>query len=158
MCGPTFKFQASGLRVELNVEPRLFEGSRQRTFERQIDTTMALPLSFLRPRALPRTSTINYFLRSASTAPSFATAISPERPYRIALTKSQQWPVYHLRKRGGNMHITTVKHIEGDIELLRTDLQEALGLQDAKDVRISQLTKQIIVKVCLCLGLLGAWV
>jgi hypothetical protein len=41
-----------------------------------------------------------------------------------------------------------VKHIEGDIELLKADLQEALGLQNGKDVVINQLTRHIIVKVC----------
>jgi large subunit ribosomal protein L49 len=46
------------------------------------------------------------------------------------------------------MHITKVKHIEGDIELLKADLQEALGLQNGKDVVINQLTRHIIVKVC----------
>jgi len=44
------------------------------------------------------------------------------------------------------MHITKIKHIEGDIEALKTDLQRILGLQDAKDVVINQLTRHIIVK------------
>ncbi|TVY68895.1 54S ribosomal protein img2 [Lachnellula suecica] len=114
------------------------------------------PLSFLRPRALPRASTINHFLgapgRSLTTAtsstppPSLESAISSSRPYRIALTKSKEYPVYHLNKRGGNMHITKVKHIEGDIEALKADLQKTLKLKDAKEVVINQLTRHIIVK------------
>jgi large subunit ribosomal protein L49 len=118
-----------------------------------------LPLSFLRPRALPRPSTINHFLSvarasttatSSTPAPSLAAATSPSKPYRISLTSSKEYPVYHLNKRGGNMHITKIKHIEGDIEALKTDLQRTLGLQDAKDVKdvvINQLTRHIIVKV-----------
>lgn len=57
--------------------------------------------------------------------------------------------MYQLRKRGGNMHITKVKHIEGDIEVLKADLQDALGLENGKDVVINQLTRHIIVKVWL---------
>ncbi|TVY49182.1 54S ribosomal protein IMG2, mitochondrial [Lachnellula cervina] len=114
-----------------------------------------LSLSFLRPRALPRPSTINHFLgaarasttaSSSTPAPSLTTAISPSKPYRIALTKSKEYPVYHLNKRGGNMHITKIKHIEGDIDALKADLQRTLKLQDAKDVVINQLTRHIIVK------------
>lgn len=45
------------------------------------------------------------------------------------------------------MHVTRVKHIEGDIEALKTDLQRMLKAQDAKDVVINQLTRHIIVKV-----------
>jgi len=44
------------------------------------------------------------------------------------------------------MHITKIKHIEGDIDALKTDLQMTLKLQDAKDVVINQLTRHIIVK------------
>lgn len=47
------------------------------------------------------------------------------------------------------MHITKIKHIEGDIDALKADLQRTLKLQDAKDVVINQLTRHIIVKVLL---------
>lgn len=57
--------------------------------------------------------------------------------------------MYHLNKRGGNMYITKVKHIEGDIDALKADLQHELRLQEPKDVVINQLTRHIIVKVCL---------
>lgn len=46
------------------------------------------------------------------------------------------------------MHITKVKHIEGDIDALKTDLQKALRLEGEKDVVINQLTRHIVVKVC----------
>lgn len=45
------------------------------------------------------------------------------------------------------MKLTKVRRIEGDVNVLRTDLKEALGL-DEKEISINQLTKQIIVKVC----------
>jgi len=55
-------------------------------------------------------------------------------------------PVYLLSKRGGNLKQTKLRRIEGDINVLRTDLQQALGV-DEKDVVINQLTKQIIIRV-----------
>jgi large subunit ribosomal protein L49 len=76
---------------------------------------------------------------------------SPEQiaalPYRISRTPSNSLPIYLLRKRGGNLHQTKLRKIEGNIAALRTDLKEALQLED-KDVVINQLTKQIIIRVC----------
>lgn len=44
------------------------------------------------------------------------------------------------------MKLTKLRRIEGDVNVLRDDLQQALGM-DQKEVVINQLTKQIIVKV-----------
>ena len=44
------------------------------------------------------------------------------------------------------MKLTKLRRIEGDVNALRTELQEALGLEQ-KEVVINQLTRQIIVKV-----------
>lgn len=121
----------------------------------QKSSTMALP--FLRPMALPRPATIHHFLgiaRVSTTASSTANTITSPIPtsmlsksYRISLTPSKQYPVYTLSKRGGNMKLTKIRRIEGDVAALRTELQEALGLPQ-KEVVINQLTKHIIVKVC----------
>jgi large subunit ribosomal protein L49 len=121
----------------------------------------SMPLLFLRPMALPRPSTIHCFLgiakasttaTSASSSPvppppaQAATPAKP-KPYRITLTPSKNLPVYTLAKRGGNMKLTKVRRIEGDVTALRNDLRAALEL-DEKEVTINQLTRQIIVKVC----------
>ena len=45
------------------------------------------------------------------------------------------------------MKLTKVRRIEGDVSVLRSDLQKALGLAE-KEVVINQLTRHIIVKVC----------
>jgi len=50
-----------------------------------------------------------------------------------------------MAKRGGNLHQTKVRRIEGDIMALKTDLQRALGLED-KEIVINQLTQHIIIK------------
>jgi len=43
------------------------------------------------------------------------------------------------------MKLTKLRRIEGDVNALRNDLREALGLED-KEVTINQLTRHIIVK------------
>jgi large subunit ribosomal protein L49 len=45
------------------------------------------------------------------------------------------------------MKLTKLRKIEGDVNVLRSDLQKALGLTE-EQVVINQLTRQIIVKVC----------
>jgi large subunit ribosomal protein L49 len=124
--------------------------------------TYSTPLLFLRPMALPRLSTLHRFLGivKASTIATSATAsiipppptqsttpLAHPKPYRITLTPSNNYPIYTMAKRGGNMKLTRVKRIEGNVAALRNDLREALGLEE-KDVTINQLTRHIIVKVC----------
>lgn len=126
-------------------------------------------LTFLRPLALPRAATFTRFLATASKAkaasasaakatanlkkytpinqPPSAEAIAA-LPYRISRTPSKLFPVYLLRKRGGNLHQTRLRKIEGNINVLRKDLQMALLLEE-KDIFINQLTRQIIIKVWL---------
>jgi len=132
-----------------------------------------MSLSFLRPMALPRPSTLKHFLglaRASTTATSPAgpaSSIPPlakpaaskskptpsnpatvpavPKPYRVTRTGTNGLPVYLLSKRGGNLKQTKLRRIEGNINVLRTDLQKALGLEE-KDVMINQLTQQIIVK------------
>jgi len=114
-------------------------------------------LPFLRPMALPRPSTLSHFLGVArvSTSAAAAPATTPAapsavsslaKPYRVNRTTTNNLPVYLLSKRGGNLKQTKVRRIEGNINVLRTDLQKALGLQD-KDITINQLTQHIIVRV-----------
>jgi large subunit ribosomal protein L49 len=123
-------------------------------------TTM--PLQFLRPMGLPRVTTLRRFLgvaklstdapkATASKAPPVPTpakpATAPNQPYRVSRTPSNNFPIYLLSKAGGNLKQTKVRKIEGDIQVLRTQLQKALGLKE-REVTINQLTQQIIIKVC----------
>lgn len=66
--------------------------------------------------------------------------------YHIHRTPSQQLPVYQLSKRGGNLHQTKIRKISGNLEQLRHDIQQALGLTDER-IMINQLTRHIIIKV-----------
>ncbi|KAL9120761.1 MAG: hypothetical protein Q9187_002686 [Circinaria calcarea] len=129
-------------------------------------------LSFLYPRPPPRLSLIRSCLRTISTTRPLrqeekanpdivysASAITappqPQGPsqgtssvlltYHVNRTPSQQLPVYHLAKRGGNLKQTRIRKISGDVASLRQDLQQALGLRE-EHIVINQLTKHIIIK------------
>lgn len=112
-------------------------------------TTTTMSLSFLRPMALPRPATLQRFFgvsRLSTTAAAPATSTPHILPYNVLRTTSKQLPVYLLAKRGGNLKQTRLRKIEGDIGALRTELQDALGLEH-KDVVVNALTMHIIIKV-----------
>ncbi|KAG9748614.1 hypothetical protein KCU73_g7044, partial [Aureobasidium melanogenum] len=44
--------------------------------------------------------------------------IAPNLPYFVTRTPSNELPIYTLRKRGGNMRLTRVKKIDGNIDVL----------------------------------------
>ena len=67
-------------------------------------------------------------------------------PYHIHRTASQQLPIYNQAKRGGNLHQTLIRKIEGDVDTLRQDLIDSLSVTE-KEVVINRLTGHIIVKV-----------
>lgn len=121
----------------------------------------------------PPQSTSTTASASASASPS--SPIPPTAPqaltksYQISRTNTHNLPVYLLSKRGGNLKQTRIRRIEGDIKVLREDLQAALGVVDDKEVAINPVSRQIIVKVCsgslpsffsrslcVCFGMAGA--
>ncbi|KZF21880.1 hypothetical protein L228DRAFT_269329 [Xylona heveae TC161] len=121
--------------------------------------TQAL-MPFLRPLGPPQSSSVHQFMRriSSSTrlynqvqvkvplsAPTPAPAATVSEPYFVHRTPSRQLPIYTLAKRGGNLHQTKIRKVEGDVKVLRDQLQQALQL-DSKDITINSLTKHIIVK------------
>ena len=74
-------------------------------------------------------------------------ASHPCLPYHVHRTAYHELPVYHLAKRGGNLHQTRIRKIEGDVAKLRDELQSTLKLQKEHTV-INQITGHIILKVC----------
>ncbi|MCJ1289144.1 hypothetical protein MMC34_000676 [Xylographa carneopallida] len=50
-----------------------------------------------------------------------------------------------MAKRGGNLHQTRIRKIDGRIGDLRDELQMALGLKD-EQIAINQTTRHIIIK------------
>ncbi len=91
-------------------------------------------------------------MTAAVQPPKEASETSPKdsacRPlsYHVHRTPSQKLPVYQQSKQGGNLHQTRVRKIDGDLQALRDDLRQALGLQE-EHIVVNQLTRHIIIKV-----------
>jgi large subunit ribosomal protein L49 len=72
--------------------------------------------------------------------------VVPTESYFVRRTSPGNLPVYHTKKRGGNLRETKIRKIEGNIMVLRDQLQKALGVE-SKEVNINPLTHDIIIKV-----------
>ncbi|KAF2129880.1 Img2-domain-containing protein [Dothidotthia symphoricarpi CBS 119687] len=69
----------------------------------------------------------------------------PPPTYHIARTNTKNLPIYTDYKRGGNLHLTTIRKITGDLSALRDELRVFLNKKN-EDVRINALTGHVIVK------------
>lgn len=67
--------------------------------------------------------------------------------YTVRRTPSNELPIYHLSKNGGNKKLTKIRKIEGDRLALRDELRTALQLSD-KECSVNHLTGHILLKVC----------
>ncbi|KAI9374792.1 mitochondrial large subunit ribosomal protein-domain-containing protein [Aspergillus egyptiacus] len=74
-------------------------------------------------------------------------------PYFVRRTPSNQLPVYLLTKAGGTKQQTKIQKTEGDLDALRNDLAQYLGLESgdkraarSPDITINRLNGHIIVK------------
>ncbi|MCJ1442720.1 MAG: hypothetical protein MMC23_003217 [Stictis urceolatum] len=125
-----------------------------------------LSMPFLRPLPAPKPAFVRSFIRRATTTAevtlsgplvkenpvatqTFTPAGSPPPPqsltYHVERTGSKQLPIYHLAKRGGNLHQTRIRRISGNVQDLKQDLQKNLELQD-DHIKINPLTRHIIIK------------
>lgn len=88
--------------------------------------------------------------------PTSSTTTPPTKlPYLISRTPSSQLPIYEHTKGGGTKHITVLRKLSGDLNMLQAHLQEALGLSerftDAKGrkkehIRINWTTQQVVLR------------
>ncbi|KAB8074699.1 mitochondrial large subunit ribosomal protein-domain-containing protein [Aspergillus leporis] len=74
-------------------------------------------------------------------------------PYFIRRTASNQLPVYLVTKAGGTKQQTKIQKTEGDLDALRNDLAQYLGLETgdhrshkSSDITVNRLNGHIIVK------------
>ena len=74
-----------------------------------------------------------------------ATSGFSELGYYVHRTPSEELPVYHLSKRGGNLHQTKIRKVTGDRQSLCVALQENLGL-DMGNIAVNPRTGNIIIK------------
>ncbi|KAL4868911.1 hypothetical protein BDV12DRAFT_168857 [Aspergillus spectabilis] len=74
-------------------------------------------------------------------------------PYFVRRTPSNQLPVYLVTKAGGTKQQTKIQKTEGDVDALRKDLEQYLGLEadgrdgkKSRDITINRLNGNVIVK------------
>ncbi|KAF1362311.1 hypothetical protein EJ07DRAFT_9697, partial [Lizonia empirigonia] len=65
--------------------------------------------------------------------------------YHVARSAFKNLPIYSDYKRGGNLHLTTVRKITGDLHALRDELRAWLAKKDG-DVSVNALTGHVVVK------------
>ncbi|KAL2130936.1 hypothetical protein VTI74DRAFT_5741 [Chaetomium olivicolor] len=68
----------------------------------------------------------------------------PALPFFVARTPSNELPVYHLSKAGGNKKLTNIKKIEGDKAAFKQALAAGLGV-DEDALKINSLTGHVTV-------------
>ncbi|TKX24632.1 54S ribosomal protein img2 [Elsinoe australis] len=81
----------------------------------------------------------------APIVPPLETECAPNLPYFVTRTPSNELPIYHFHKAGGNKKLTRIRRIDGNVEALRNEVQNHLQLK-REDCVINQLTKQVVVK------------
>jgi large subunit ribosomal protein L49 len=94
----------------------------------------------------PVTRTIPLARRPATTPIATSASGLQSLPYAVSRTPTQGLPVYQLAKSGGNLKLTKVRKLSGDIEILRKELEETLTPKP-QYVQINPLTNHIMIKV-----------
>ncbi|KAK4178936.1 hypothetical protein QBC36DRAFT_323648 [Triangularia setosa] len=74
----------------------------------------------------------------------------PTYPFDIGRSATNNFSVYQLAKRGGNLKLTLVKKVEGNRIAFKEELGKALRLSP-KDIKVSSLTGHVEVPVSLLL-------
>ncbi|KAK4195520.1 mitochondrial large subunit ribosomal protein-domain-containing protein [Triangularia verruculosa] len=110
-------------------------------------------------RQQPVTAPLRQFLSTAPSPPSPTPAPppqgfsesrtrKPERkptyPFGIGRSATNNFSVYQLAKRGGNLKITVVKKVEGNRIAFKEELGKALRLSP-RDIKVSSLTGHVEV-------------
>ena len=136
------------LQRQISTQPHLCQPGKGLPLIRQrvqcSSTDRTLPVAAIRLPSKTKTS--------KRTTPAINTSVQGDPaalsplPYHVHRTASQKLPIYHLAKRGGNLHQTRIRKIEGDVEKLREELVASLALKE-ETVIINRLTGHIIIKV-----------
>lgn len=139
-------------RRRLSSQPRLCQEGTELggvAAEPKLLTYSYLIASIISPNAVKSPPSPESSIHALPLAPS----PPPPLAYHVHRTPSQQLPIYLLAKRGGNLRQTRIRKIEGDVDLLRSEIQTMLGIEEHL-VTINRLTGHILVKVC---GDTGRW-
>jgi large subunit ribosomal protein L49 len=118
-----------------NTESALKQSSTSKTTPRRADAV---------PTPSPTSKRNTTASLKSTPPPSASIPLSPPR-YHVSRSASKNLPIYTDYKRGGNLHLTTVRKITGDLSALRDELRVYLNKKN-EDVKINDLTKHVVVK------------
>jgi len=96
----------------------------------------------------PKPNTEASLKKPKASTPQNPTLMSIDLPpprYHVGRTKNKNLPIYTDYKRGGNLHLTTVRRITGDLSQLRDELRVYLNKKE-EDAKVNTLTQHVIVK------------
>ncbi|KAI5920119.1 mitochondrial large subunit ribosomal protein-domain-containing protein [Camillea tinctor] len=71
--------------------------------------------------------------------------VPPSLPYYVGRNNLRNFGVYQKKKRGGNFKVTLLKKAEGDLQALRRDVQDSLGLPE-NEVTVNRVTRHIEIR------------
>jgi large subunit ribosomal protein L49 len=69
----------------------------------------------------------------------------PPPKYVVSRSANKNLPIYTDYKRGGNLHLTTIRKITGDVSALRDELRVFLNKKN-EEVKINSVTQHVVVK------------
>ncbi|KAF1973576.1 hypothetical protein BU23DRAFT_464401, partial [Bimuria novae-zelandiae CBS 107.79] len=133
------------------VKAKPFKGAKKAKKPKSADDVQ--PPSGSTPKAPSNLKTVKPKTFKAPSKPGMAqpspaqkfTIELPPPKYHVARSSTRNLPIYSDYKRGGNLHLTTVRKITGDLSALRDELRVFLNKKN-EDVKINSLTQQVIVK------------
>jgi len=70
---------------------------------------------------------------------------APNLPYFVTRTRNQELPVYQHRKRGGNLIVTYIKKVDGELHTLRDTIRQLLDVPE-ENVVMNERTRQVVIK------------
>jgi large subunit ribosomal protein L49 len=82
---------------------------------------------------------------ASSRTPAALSIELPPPKYHVSRSSNKNLPIYTDYKRGGNLHLTTIRKITGDLSQLRDELRVYLNKKN-EDVKINPLTQHVVVK------------
>ena len=92
---------------------------------------------------------------STSDSLSSPSTLNASLSYKISRTPSAQLPIYQLSKSGGNKQLTRLRKLSGNLDALKQDIRQALGLDEyildprgrkKEMVTVNRLTQHVIVR------------
>lgn len=142
----TYAQSSTLLRRSLATQTLATETSTPPAAAAEIDLTPSGPITRTISLAPKPTRTTAVPPSTPLTSPASSDVLRKSEPYTVTRTPSQGLPVYQYTKSGGNLKMTRVRRLKGEIETLRKQLEGTLRPKP-EYVTINSLNGHIQIKV-----------